>query len=81
MSNYITLYVSENSDECPCVFTLPEGVPAFTGNLLEHNGEVFPVKEIITICADSAEYRLISSICMIRKASAVYCCCWNSENG
>ena len=81
MSKYITLYVSENSDECPCIFTLPDEVAALEGNLLEHDGELFPVKETITISTDSPEYRLISSICTIRRATAVFCCFWRSGNG
>lgn len=80
MPKFITLYVSENSDDCPVIFTLPEGVTAFAGNLLEHEGELFSVKEVIFIQLDSAEYRLISSLCTIRRATAVYYCHWSAEN-
>lgn len=80
MSKFITLYVSENSDECPVVFTVPEDVVANAGNMLEHDGELFPVKDTIFIQLDSAEYRLISSICTIRRATAVYYCHWSAEN-
>jgi hypothetical protein len=77
----ISLYVSENSDDCPVIFTLPEGVDAFAGNLLEYEGEFFPVKEVIFIQLDSAEYRLIRSLCSIRRATAVYSLYWSAENG
>lgn len=81
MDDSITLYVSEDSDECPCIFTLPESVVALAGNLLEYNGEFFPVKDTITILPCSPEYRLITSLCTIRRATAVFFCFWRSENG
>ena len=81
MSKFITLYVSENSDDRPVIFFLPEGGTASVGDLLERDGEFFPVKEIIFIRLDSAEYRLISSLCTIRGAKAVYSLYWSAENG
>lgn len=81
MSKIITMYVSESSDDRPVILYLPEGCAASVGDLLERDGEFFPVKEVIFIQLDSAEYRLIRSLCSFRRATAVYSLYWSAENG
>ena len=81
MSNFVCLVRAEDSEGCDQIFTLPDCTYApEAGDLVEHDGEFFPVTEVFFIIPDSPEYRTINALCQIYAADAVYQRRWNKES-
>lgn len=80
MGDAIALYASEDSEGRTQVFTLPNATFADIGDLLEYDGEYFPVKDKHITFPGSFEQRVIASLCTIRVASGVYELRWRVGN-
>ena len=76
MDKFFKAYVAVDAEDVPQVFTLPNGVFANKGDLLEFNGEMFVVTDDLLISTDSAEYRLIMDLVIPHAAQAVYARRW-----
>ena len=73
-------FVAVDAEDVPHVFTIPDGVFADRGDLLEHDGEMFVVTDNLYLPLDSAEYRLIMDLVIPKKAKAVYRRMWEDGN-
>jgi hypothetical protein len=76
MLNFTYLLVTEDSNGAPLVFAFKDGGFIDLGDLVEHDGELFPVIDKCYLSTDSDEYRIFEKVIGIREPHSIYTITW-----
>lgn len=79
MSTYTYLYATEDSDGVPLLFEAEKTSSVNIGDLVEYDGELFPIVDKTMINTQSDEYRIFDRISGIRKPDRLFALTWENK--
>lgn len=79
MAVYTYLYVTEDSDGAPLLFEAKNTCSVCIGDLVEYDGELFPIVDKTMINTQSDEYRIFNRIAGIRKPDRLFALTWENK--